>query len=144
MHVLRILLLVMTTGVLAFFIYQAITRQIPRDAFWTVIVIACGFSLNLIYLWFSTPGGPPVAIENKPPVAVEEKAPLVDKANDAGPQPAEVSGKRALTPNCEKEIRRTADLLRFFANRIQAGEETQSVVGDMRQQEKRIAAACPD
>jgi hypothetical protein len=59
MHVLRILLLAMTAGVLAFILYQAITRQIPRDAFWTVIAIACGFSLNLIYLWFSTPGGPP-------------------------------------------------------------------------------------
>ena len=144
MHVLRILLLVMTAGVLAFFLYQAITRQIPRDAFWTVIAIVCGFSLNLIYLWFSTPGGPPVAIEDKPPVAVEEKAPVVDKANDAGLQPDEASGKQAFTPNCEKEIRRTADLLRFFANRIQAGEETQSVVGDMRQQEKRITAVCPD
>jgi hypothetical protein len=172
MHVIRILLLVMTAGVLAFFLYQAITRQIPRDAFWTVIAIACGFSLNLIYLWFSTPGGPPVAIEVKPPVAVEEKAPAVDKANDAGPgppvaievkppvaveekapavdkandaglQPDEVS-KGGLMPNCEKEARRMADLLRFFANRIQAGEETQSVVGDMRQQEKRIAAVCPD
>jgi hypothetical protein len=143
MHVLRILLLVMTAGVLAFFLYQAITRQIPRDAFWTVIAIACGFSLNLIYLWFSTPGGPPVAIEVKPPVAVEEKAPAVDKANDARPQPDEVS-KGGLMPNCEKEARRMADLLRFFANRIQAGEETQSVVGDMRQQEKRIAAVCPD
>src|SRR5215510_12703270 len=76
MHVLRILLLVMTAGVLAFLLYQAVTRQIPRDAFWTVIVIACGLSLNLIYLWFST-GGPPVAIEDKPPVAVEEKAPPV-------------------------------------------------------------------
>jgi hypothetical protein len=97
--------------------------------------IACGFSLNLIYLWFTTPGGPPVALEDKPPV---------DKANDAGPQPDEVSGKQGLTPNCEKEVRRTADLLRFFANRIQTGEEIQSVVGDMRQQEKRIAAVCPD
>jgi hypothetical protein len=142
MHVLRILLLVMTAGVLAFFLYQAITRQIPRDAFWTVIAIACGFSLNLIYLWFSTPSGTPVAIQ--PPVAVEEKAPVVDKANDAGLQPDEASGKQAFTPNCEKEIRRTADLLRFFANRIQAGEETQSVVGDMRQQEKRIAVVCPE
>jgi hypothetical protein len=142
MHVLRILLLVMTAGVLAFFLYQAITRQIPRDAFWTVIAIACGFSLNLIYLWFSTPGGTHVAIQ--PPVAVEEKAPVVDKANDAGLQPDEASGKQAFTPNCEKEIRRTADLLRFFANRIQAGEETQSVVGDMRQQEKRIAVVCPE
>jgi hypothetical protein len=118
--------------------------------------------LNLIYLWFSKPGGPPVAIEDKPPVAVEEKAPVVDKANDkppvgveekspvvdkandAGPQPDEVSGKRGLTPNCEKEIRRTADLLRFFANRIQTGEEIQSVVGDMRQQQKRITSVCPD
>jgi hypothetical protein len=142
MHVLRILLLVMTAGVLAFFLYQAITRQIPRDAFWTVIAIACGFSLNLIYLWSSTPSGTPVAIQ--PPVAVEEKAPVVDKANDAGLQPDEASGKQAFTPNCEKEIRRTADLLRFFANRIQAGEETQSVVGDMRQQEKRIAVVCPE
>ena len=144
MHVLRILLLVMTAGVLAFILYQAISRQIPRDAFWTVIAIACGFSLNLIYLWFAKPGEPPVAIEDKPAVAVEEKAPVVDKTNDAGPQPDEVSGKRGLTPNCEKELRRTADLLRFFANRIQTGEETQSVVADVIQQEKRIAAVCPD
>jgi hypothetical protein len=164
MQVFRILLLVMTAGVLAFFLYQAITRQIPRDALWTVIAIACGFSLNLIYLWLSTPGGPRVAIEDKPPLTVEEKAPVVDKAedkdkppvavkgkapvvdkaNEASPKSDEVSGKRASTPNCENEIRRTADLLRFFANRIQAGEETQSVVGDMRQQEKRITAVCPD
>ena len=46
MHVLRILLLVMTAGVLAFILYQAITRQIPREAFWTAIAIACGFSLE--------------------------------------------------------------------------------------------------
>jgi hypothetical protein len=72
MHVLRILLLVMTAGVLAFILYQAITRQIPRDAFWPVIASACGFSLNLLYFWFAKP---PVAIEDKPPVAVEEKAP---------------------------------------------------------------------
>ena len=76
--------------------------------------------------------------------AAAEKAPVVDKANDAGPQPDEVSGKRGLTPNCEKELRRTADLLRFFANRIQTGEETQSVVADVTQQEKRITAVCPD
>ena len=144
MHVLRILLLVMTAGVLAFILYHAITRQISRDAFWTVIAIACCFSLNLIYLWFSKPGEPPVAIEDKPPVAVEEKAPVVDKASDADPQPNEVSGKPDLTPNCEKELRRTADLIRFFANRIQTGEEAQSVVADVRQQEKRIAAVCPD
>ena len=81
----------------------------------------------------------PVAVEEKPPIASEVTAPVVDKANDAGPQASEPSGK-----NCEKELRRTADLLRFFANRIQAGEEIQSVVGDMRQQEKRIAEVCPD
>ncbi|HMA55695.1 MAG TPA: hypothetical protein VKP52_03040 [Pseudolabrys sp.] len=144
MDVLRILLLLMTVGVLAFILYHAITRQIPRDAFWTVIAIACGFSLNLIYLWFAKPGEPPVAIEDKPPVAVEEKAPVVDKANDAGPQPDEVSGTRGLTPDCEKELRRTADLLRFFANRIRTGEEIQSVVADVTQQEKRIAAVCPE
>jgi hypothetical protein len=144
MHVLRILLLVMTAGVLAFILYQAITRQIPRDAFWTVIAIACGFSLSLIYLWFSKPGEPQVAIEDKPPFVVEEKATLVEKTNDASPQPDEVSGKRGLVPNCEKELRRTSDLLRFFANRIQTGEEIQSVVADVRQQEKRIAAVCPD
>jgi hypothetical protein len=85
----------------------------------------------------------PIAIEE--PVAIEAKAPLVeDKANDARAQADEPSGKPGLMPNCEKELRRTADLLRFFANRIQAGEEVQSVVADMRQQEKRIAAVCPD
>ena len=115
MHVLRILLLVMTAGVLAFILYQAITRQISRDAFWTVVAVACAFSLNLIYLWFAKPGEPSVTIKDKPPVAVEEKAPVVDKANDAGPRPDEVSGKPGLTPGCEKELRRTADLLRFFA-----------------------------
>jgi hypothetical protein len=87
----------------------------------------------------------PAAIQDKPPpVAIEAKAPLVDKANDAGPQADESSGKRGLTPNCQKELRRTADLLRFFANRIQAGEEIQSVVADMRRQEKRISELCPD
>jgi hypothetical protein len=88
----------------------------------------------------------PVAIEDKPPtVAIEAKAPLVeDKANDARAQADVSSGKPGLTPNCEKELRRTPDLLRFFANRIQAGEQTQSVVADMRQQEKRVSAACPD
>ena len=139
MQVLRILLLLMTSGVLAFFLYQAITRQISREAFWTVIAIACGFSLNLIYLSFSKPGGPPVTIED-----VIEKAPGVDKAKAGGSQPDEVNGKQGLTLNCDKELRRTADLLRFFANRIQTGEEMQSVVADVRQQEKKIAAVCPD
>ena len=69
----------------------------------------------------------PVAMEDKAPVAKEDKAPVVE---------------RGLTPNCEKELRRTADLLRFFANRIQTGEEVQSVVADMRQQEKKISAVC--
>jgi hypothetical protein len=87
----------------------------------------------------------PAAIEDKPPpVTIEAKVPLADKANDAGSQADESSGKRGLTPNCEKELRRTADLLRFFANRIQAGEEIQSVVADMRRQEKRISVVCPD
>jgi hypothetical protein len=86
----------------------------------------------------------PVAKEDKAPVAMEDKTPFVGKEGDAGPQADESSGKRGLTPNCEKELRRTADLLRFFANRIQAGEETQSVVADMRQQEKRISFVCPD
>ena len=170
MNVLRILLLVMSAGVLVYLLYEAITQQIPIDTFWSVIVIACALSLNLIYLWFSTTGGPPVAsIEDRPPVAVEEKAavdkandagpvamedkspaaakekaPAVDKANDAGPRPDESSGKQGLTPNCEKELRRTADLLRFFANRPQTGEEIQSVVADVKQQEKRIAAVCPE
>src|SRR5262249_5619165 len=155
MNGLRILLLVTTTGVLAFLLYEAITRQIARDAFWSVIVIICALSLNLIYLWFSTPGRQQLPIENKPRVALEEKAPVVDKANnaekandagkakDAGPQPNKSSGS-GLTPNCEKQLRRTADLLRFFANRVQGGEELQSVVGDVRQHEKRLAAVCPD
>ena len=77
----------------------------------------------------------PIATEDKAPVAKEGKAP-VDKADDA------TIGNRGLTPNCEKELRRTADLLRFFANRIQTGEEPQSVVADMRQQEKKISAVC--
>jgi hypothetical protein len=86
----------------------------------------------------------PVATKDNPPLAREDKAPVVGKTDDAGPQAGESSDKRGLTPNCEKELRRTADLIRFFANRIQAGEEIQSVVADMRQQEKRISAVCPD
>jgi hypothetical protein len=84
----------------------------------------------------------PLAVKDKAPVAMEDKAPVVDKAGDGGPQRDESSGRQGLTPNCEKELRRTADLIRFFANRIQAGEEIQSVVADMRQQEKRISAVC--
>jgi hypothetical protein len=101
--------------------------------------------------WFREETKPPVAVE-KPPVAVEEKPveekppiasevtpPVVDKANDAGPKADEPSGK-----NCEEELRRLADFFKTFADRIQSGEEPQSVVADMRQQEKRISAACPD
>jgi hypothetical protein len=73
----------------------------------------------------------------------EEKKPVaMDKPADAGPQAVGSIGKPGLTPDCEKELRRTADLLRLFANRIQMGEETQSVVADMRQQEKKISAVC--
>ena len=82
----------------------------------------------------------PVASKDKPPIAKEDKTP--DKADEAGPQADGSSGKQGLTPNCEKELRHTADLLRFFANRIQMGEEPQSVVADMRQQEKKISAIC--
>jgi hypothetical protein len=83
-----------------------------------------------------------VAIEDKVPVAVPDKAPVADKPDDAGPRAGGSVGKPALTPDCEKELRRTADLLRFFANRIQGGEDTQSVVTDMRQQEKKLSAVC--
>jgi hypothetical protein len=85
----------------------------------------------------------PAAPENKTPVAKVETAPTAqeEKSEVARPQ-ADDSGKPGATPNCEKELRRTADLLRFFANRIQGGEDTQSVVADMRQQEKKIAAVC--
>jgi hypothetical protein len=90
--------------------------------------------------WFRE-GEKPVATSA---TATKAEAPLADdKVNDARPKPEDASGKPGLTPDCEKELRRTADLLRFFANRIQAGEETQSVVADMRQQEKRISAVCP-
>src|SRR5262245_11026478 len=84
-------------------------------------------------------------VAKSPPVAIEAKASLVvDKTNDARAQANEPSGKPGLTPNCEKELRRTADLLRFFANRIQTGEKRKSVVADMKQQEKRISAVCSD
>jgi hypothetical protein len=77
----------------------------------------------------------PVAIEKQAAVTKEDRA-------DPAPQSDESSGKQGITPECEKELRRTADLLRFFANRIQTGEDTQSVVADMRQQEKKISAVC--
>jgi len=82
----------------------------------------------------------PVAIEDKPPaVAIEPKA--EDKANDAVPQADTKPDSRL---DCENELRRTGDLLRSSVNRIQAGEETQSVVADMRQQAERVSAVCPE
>ena len=85
----------------------------------------------------------PVATEDRAPVATEEKAPLAkeDKIRPSVPQ-TDDNGKPDSAANCEKELRRTADLLRFFANRIQGGEDTQSVLADMRQQEKKISAVC--
>src|SRR5262245_56457238 len=86
----------------------------------------------------------PVTKEDKVPVANDDKAPVAkqDTQGDAGSQPIGSVGKPGLAPNCETELRRTADLLRFFANRIQGGEDTQLVVADMRQQEKKISAVC--
>lgn len=68
----------------------------------------------------------------------------VAKQDDAehGASPVDTSGKRGLTPNCEKELRHTTDLLRFFANRRQMGEDTQSILADMMQQEKKLSAVC--
>ena len=81
----------------------------------------------------------PVPVEVNPPIASEVTAPVVDKANSAGPKADEPNAK-----NCEKELRRSADLLRFSVNRIQAGEETQSIVADMRQQAERVSSVCPE
>ena len=91
----------------------------------------------------------PVAIEEKAPVATDDKEKVNEtstaRSSDADDPPAdESSGGRELTPVCEMELRRTADLIRFFANRIQMGEEIKSVVADMRQQEKRISDVCHD
>jgi hypothetical protein len=95
----------------------------------------------------------PVAMEEKAPVATNDYKEKVNgtsttRTSDADgqtprrPPAEESSGGRDLTPICEKELRRTADLIRFFANRIQMGEEIKSVVADMRQQEKRISDVC--
>lgn len=107
-------------------------------------------------MWFpQTEEAKPVAIKQKAPVAMDDKAPVDEKAKVNGtsatrgsnadiPHADESSGGRDFTLICEKELRRTADLIRFFANRIQMGEETKSVVADMRQQEKRISEVCHD
>lgn len=81
-----------------------------------------------------------LVIAQLPPQETKPVA-VVDK-NDAGPQAVGSVGGPGLSPDCEKELRRTADLLRFFANRIQTGEDTKSVVADMRQHEKKISAVC--
>jgi hypothetical protein len=81
----------------------------------------------------------PVALEDKAPVAEVEKAPIAKEAASPG---TDDNSKPGSAPNCERELRRTADLLRFFANRIQGGEDTQSVVADMRRQEKKLSAVC--
>jgi hypothetical protein len=96
----------------------------------------------------------PVAMEEKAPVATDDKekvngtSPATPSGADGQtprPSPAdESSGGRDLTPICEKELRRTADLIRFFANRIEMGEESKSVVADMRQHQKRISEVCPE
>jgi len=84
-----------------------------------------------------------VTVEDKAPVASEVRTTATTEVKaDLAPKADESSSKRALTPGCEKELRRTGDLLRLFANRIQMGEDTQSVVADMRQQENKISAAC--
>jgi hypothetical protein len=74
--------------------------------------------------------------------AVEAPVAKENKADNAGPHEDQPNAKRSLTPACEKELRRMPELLRFFANRIQTGEDAQSVVNDMRLQEKKISAVC--
>jgi hypothetical protein len=98
-------------------------------------------ALAIHEIWFREEAKP-VAMEDKSPVATEGKAPAINTSDDAVSQPVGSIGRPGLTPNCEKELWHTADLLRFFANRVQMGEEAQSVVADMRQQEKKISAAC--
>src|SRR5262245_50583290 len=103
-------------------------------------------SLIIKQPWFREEAKPGPAVEN-PPIASEAPlenpsnvtAPVVDKANDAGAKADEPSAEI-----CEKELRRTADLLKFSVNKIQSGEQTQSVVADMKQQAERVAAVCPN
>jgi hypothetical protein len=80
-----------------------------------------------------------VPVEENPRIASEVTAPAVDTISVGGPKTDEPNAK-----NCEKELRRAADLLRFSVNRIQPGEETQSVVADMRQQAERVSVVCPE
>ena len=135
-----------------------IDRAMKHDKFLYVLIalfLMIGGALVTKPLWLpQTEEAKPVAMEEKAPVATDDKEKVngtsTARASDADGQtprrpPAdESSGGRDLTPICEKELRRTADLLRFFANRIQMGEEIKSVVADMRQQEKRISDVCHD
>jgi hypothetical protein len=108
-----------------------------------LLVVFVGLYLIVIVALLFKDAPRPVAPEVTTPVAKVETAPIAkeDKPDTARSQ-ADDGGKPGATPNCEKELRRTADLLRFFANRIQGGEDAQSVVADMRQQEKKISAVC--
>ncbi len=109
----------------------------------TLLVVFVALYLVVIAILLIRDAPRPAAPEVKTPVAKVETAPIVqDNKPAAAPAQAADSGKPVEKPNCDKELRRTADLLRFFANRIQGGEDTQSVVADMRQQEKKIAAVC--
>jgi hypothetical protein len=83
-----------------------------------------------------------VAAKDTTPVASQNNEPVADKPDGAGPQTVGTVDKTAIAAECEKELRRTADLLRFFANRLQTGEDAQSIIADMRQQEKKISAVC--
>src|SRR6185312_10181141 len=103
-----------------------------------LLVVFVGLYLIVIVALLFKDAPRPVAPEVKTPVAKVETAPI---AKEDKPD-ADDGGKPGAAPNCEKELRRTADLLRFFANRIQGGEDAQSVVADMRQQEKKISAVC--
>src|SRR5262245_40507366 len=85
----------------------------------------------------------PVIVEEKAAEPVQDKVTVQAKPEDKTSQVVPAAGNDG-SEECDKELRRTADLLRFYANRIQGGEEAQSVVADMRQQEKKITAACPN
>ena len=44
----------------------------------------------------------PIAIQDKPPVAMEEKAPVIDRGKGCWFATHQSSGKRGLTPDCER------------------------------------------
>ena len=119
------------------------------------LFLMLGGALVTKSMWLpKTEEAKPVAMEDKAPAAADNKAKVnetstaravdTDGQTPRSPPAQESSGGQDLTPLCEKELRRTADLLRLFANRIQMGEESKSVVADMRQHEKRISEVCRD